>query len=240
MNQWTTDSLFNGRLLVQQSIAGYRFSIDAILLAGHLRPPAGTTIVDLGTGCGIIPLILAYRHADTCHFGIEVQPELAELAERNVRANHFEDRITILCQDMTRLPAAPLTAPVDIVISNPPYRKVDSGRINPHPQRAVARHELAICLRRLVETARRMLNPGGRLMIIYPAQRTTDLLFQMRRQGLEPKFMRTIHSSSPAPAKWIIVEGVRAAKPGLIVAAPLFVYRGNGCYSDEVERMFCG
>jgi tRNA1Val (adenine37-N6)-methyltransferase len=240
MNQLTTDSFFNGRLQVQQSSTGYRFSIDAILLAGHTRPLAGTTIVDLGTGCGIIPLILAYRQADTILFGIEVQPELADLAERNVKANHFEDRITILCQDMTRLPVAPLMAPVDVVISNPPYRQADSGRINPNPQRAVARHELAICLDRLVETARRLLRPGGRFLVIYPADRTTDLLAQMRRQDLEPKFLRAVHSRRPTPAKMIVVEGIRDAKPGLAIVAPLFVYRSNGRYSDEVERMFIG
>lgn len=238
MNLLTADTFFNGRIRVKQNRAGYRFSIDAVLIAGLTIPSPDDTVLDLGTGCGIIPLILAYRHPKIKVYGIEVQQQLADLATINVEENRMKDRITIHCMDMKKLKHDMMSGPVDLVVSNPPYRKAESGRINPDQQRAVARHEIKATLSDVVETAQRMLRNAGRFVTVYPAERMADILIQMRSAGLEPKSLRTVHSDRHTDAKLIIVEGKKGGRPGLKIGSPVIIYRKDGSYTDEVQEMF--
>ena len=238
MNPLTADTFFNGRIRVKQNRAGYRFSIDAVLIAGLTIPSPDDTVLDLGTGCGIIPLILAYRHPKIKVYGIEVQQQLADLAIINVEENRMKDRITIHCMDMKKLKHDMMSGPVDLVVSNPPYRKAESGRINPDQQRAVARHEIKATLSDVVETAQRMLRTAGRFVTVYPAERMADILIQMRSAGLEPKSLRTVHSDRHTDAKLIIVEGKKGGRPGLKIGSPVIIYRKDGSYTDEVKEMF--
>jgi tRNA1Val (adenine37-N6)-methyltransferase len=238
MSPLTADTFFNGRIRVKQNRAGYRFSIDAVLIAGQTIPSPDDTVLDLGTGCGIIPLILAYRHPKIKVHGIEVQQQLADLATINVEENRMEDRITIHCMDMKKLKHDMMSGPADLVVSNPPYRKAESGRINPDQQRAVARHEIKAALSDVVETAQRMLRTAGRFVTVYPAERMADILIQMRSAGLEPKSLRTVHSDRHTDAKLIIVEGKKGGRPGLKIGSPVIIYRKDGSYTDEVQEMF--
>jgi len=238
MNLLGTDTFFNGRVQVKQNQSGYRFSIDAVLLAYHAKPRSGDKVLDLGTGCGIIPLILAYRKPEIKIFGIEIQKELAEIAAINVADNRMKDRISIICRDMKCLDHAMVSGPVDLIVSNPPYRKVNSGRINPNRQRAIARHEIKITLDDVVKTAGRLLRTMGRFVTIYPAERMTDILTRMNKARIEPKFIRMIHSGIDTQAKLILVEGAKGGRPGIKIAPPLIIYRDNNSYTDEVEKMF--
>lgn len=233
----TRDAFFEGRLVVTQTSQGYRFSIDAVLLAAAIRPKPGDTLLDLGTGCGIISLILAFRHPQIRIQAVEVQPELRELSQDNVVANRLEQQIEVIQADMRALPSGQVTGPFDWIISNPPYHRLDTGRINPNTQRALARHEIAVDLEQLLACARRMLRTGGRLAIIYPAERTADLLVQMRQVGIEPKYLQGVHSQSGQEARLVIVHGIHGARPGLQMAAPLVVYQPNGGYTDTVLAM---
>ncbi|MBI5593222.1 MAG: tRNA1(Val) (adenine(37)-N6)-methyltransferase [Deltaproteobacteria bacterium] len=234
----TEDTFFNGGIKVFQHREGYRFSIDAVLLAAFSAPETGDRIVDLGTGCGIIPLILGHRHPAVSITGIEVQPELAELAARNVKINGLKGRITIIREDMRSLSIQAVSGPVDIVISNPPYRKGLSGRVNPHPQRAVARHEILATLQDVASAAARLLGIGGRFAIIYPAERITDLLTNLRSAGIEPKHIQTVHAKGNEPARLVLVSGIKGGRPGAAVHEPLVIYRPDGTYTDSVQAMF--
>jgi tRNA1Val (adenine37-N6)-methyltransferase len=238
MKTLTTDSLFNGRIRVKQQGSGYRFSLDAVLLAQYASPGPDHTVLDLGTGCGIIPLILAYRYPKIKVYGVEVQTELADIATINIAENHMEDRIAIYCKDLKRLKQDMTSGPVDLVVTNPPYRKVESGKLNPDQQRAIAKHELRTTLFDVVDTARRMLRTSGRLVIIYPAERMVDMILQMRSAGIEPKYIRMIHSSRQVNAKLILVEGKKGGRHGITISPPLTIYRKNGVYSSEVQAMF--
>lgn len=238
MNSLTTDSFFDGKLHIKQQAVGYRFSIDAVVLADHASPRAGDRLLDLGTGCGIIPLILAHRHPDIRVYGIEIQDELADLAVSNINHNHMQDRITVLRRDMRKLKPEMIGGPVDLIVCNPPYRQPNSGRLNPDQQRAVARHELTVNLMEVLQTVRRMLRTAGRFVIIYTAERIAELLAQMRLDGIEPKYMRTIHSHLEDEAKLILVDGVMGARPGVKIGPPLIVYDAKRKYSAEVRRMF--
>ena len=238
MDSLTTDAFFNGKLHIKQQASGYRFSLDAVLLAWHAGPRADERLLDLGTGCGIIPLILSYRNPDIVAFGIEIQRDLAELAVSNVNANRMQNSVTVLQQDMRDLKPDMIGGPVDLVTCNPPYRKPDSGRINPDAQRAIARHELKVSLAAVLQTARRMLRTAGRFVTVYTAERIVELLSQMRLEGIEPKFMRSIHSQPDTEAKLILVDGMKGARPGTRLGPPLIIYDANGQYTKEVQGMF--
>jgi tRNA1Val (adenine37-N6)-methyltransferase len=234
----TTDCFFNGRIQIMQNRSGYRFSIDAIILSFYAGKYPADQILDLGTGCGIIPIILAYRNPKVSVYGIEVQKALAIIGAMNVAANQMENQITILCQDMKTLKPNMISGSIDLVVSNPPYRRLDSGRINPNPQRAVARHEIKATLSDVVRTASRMLRISGRFVTIYPAERLTDLFTQMRLGGIEPKFFRMIHAGWKTEAKLVFMEGIKGGRPGVKTGPPLIVYGEAGNYTDEVEEMF--
>lgn len=238
MPSYTTDSFFDGKIRVMQNRRGYRFSIDAVLLAYHAAPRAQEKVLDLGAGCGIISLIMASRRSDLKIYAVEVQTELADLADTNIHQNQLQDRIEVLCTDMKLLTLQMTSGPFDLIVSNPPYRRPGSGRINPDAQRAVARHEIKASLVDVLQTTRRMLRTAGRFVIIYTAERTTDILWQMRNEQIEPKMLRMIHSNRDTDARLIMIEGLKGGRPGLKVAPPLIVYDEKGDYTAEVRQMF--
>lgn len=238
MESLTTDTFFNGQIKVAQSRSGYRFSIDAVLLANHVMPEPEARILDLGTGCGIIPLILAFRHPGIDITGVDIQKELTDIASLNVRENDMENRVHIICEDLKQLKNNMVQGPFDCVVSNPPYRKAASGRMNHDKQRAVARHEIEATLSDVAEAASRMLRTSGNFFLIYPAQRLTDTLLIMRAVHLEPKRLRMVHSRTHTEAKLALIEGVKNGRPGLTVATPLVIYKNDKDYTDEVEGFF--
>ena len=233
----TTDGLFQGRLKILQRKKGYRFSIDAVILAHHISLKDSDLAVDLGAGCGIISLIVAHRNPCAHLYGIEVQKDLCELALRNVRLNDMEERVTIVCADMKDFKSYLKPGMADVVFSNPPYRKLLSGRLNPDRERAVAKHEIEASLSDVMSVAGELLKPSGRLVVIYPADRTTDLVVGMRAFKLEPKRLRLVHSREDSEAELILAEGLKNGKPGLKVSAPLVVHERDGSYTRQFKEM---
>jgi tRNA1(Val) A37 N6-methylase TrmN6 len=238
MLEYTEDTFFNGRLKVRQHKDGYRYSIDAVILAACVHPGQKERIADLGTGCGIIPMILAFRYHGARIYGVEIQEELADIAKINVKTNQMNDRVRIIKGDIKSLHHKKVDGPVDVVVSNPPYRKIHSGRINPDTRRAVARHELAITLDDVVVTAKSILKTAGKFVVIYPAWRMADLLTCMKQRGLEPKRLRAVHSRFGDEARLIVVEGIKGGQSGLVVESPLYIYEKEDSYTFEMENMF--
>jgi tRNA1Val (adenine37-N6)-methyltransferase len=239
---FTADTFFEGRIQVRQHRRGYRFSVDSVLLADHAAGCRAGTVLDLGAGCGIIPLILACRNPEARILGVEIQQDLARIARDNAARNRSAERITILQRDFRTLQRSDSDLagflPADLVVSNPPYRRVRSGRMNPDSRKAVARHEIAADLRDVVGAARRLLEISGRFVVVHLAERTADLLCEMRTAGIEPKWLRMIHSRAEEPAKRILAEGKKGGRPGLTVGPPLVIYQPDGEYTPEVNRMF--
>lgn len=234
----TRDALFNGDLLLYQFKGGYRFSIDAVLLAGLTTVQANDRIIDLGTGCGVVPLILAHRKRGQTWVGVEIQPELAELARRNIAANGWDARIHILRLDFREIAGHLSSGSFDLVVSNPPYRRLTSGRINPNPQRAMARHELTASLEDVCAAAGFLLSDGGRMALVYPASRLAHLLTVVCRHGFAPKRLTCIHSRESSPAALIHLECRKAGGEELQVYPPLYVYRDNGQFSEAVQKLY--
>jgi len=224
----TTDSLFDDRLKIFQKKKGYRFSLDAAILAHHVHLKPTDVAVDLGTGCGVIPLILVLRTSSTHIYGIEIQKDLAALASRNVQVNGMEGSITILHRDMNDLKSCLKPGTFDVVFSNPPYREALSGRINPEAERAVARHEIKATLSDVVSVAESLLKASGSFVVVYPAARAIDLVVCMRAYRIEPKRLRLIHPKQGSEAILVVAEGVKHGNPGLDVGSPLTIYTPEG------------
>ena len=234
----TADTFFDGGLVIHQDRRGYRFSIDAFLLAHTVTLRQGDgRVVDFGTGSGILPLLLAYRHEGISICGVEIQSSLARIARKNVLANHLADRIQIIQADLQTINPSLLGYAADVIVSNPPYRKVTSGRINPNNERALARHEITLTLEGLLRAVRRVLRTGGYIWTIYPAQRLAELIAGMQHFNIEPKFLRMVHSRENSDAKMVLMAGVKAASAGLVAGPPLIIYQAEERYSDEVQRM---
>ena len=236
----TTETVFQGNLRIRQKKKGYRFSLDAAILAHHVSLEKATVAVDLGTGCGIIPLILAKRFPLVHIYGIEIQKDLAELATTNVQINKMADQITIICGDMKDATAIIGSEKADMVISNPPYGKLRSGRLSPNGERAKARHEITASLTDVIYSAERLLKMSGKLFMIYASQRTTDLITQMHAFKLEPKKLRWVHSKAKKPAELVLVEGTKHGGSGMTVVPPLFLHEEDGSFTAEVKNMVEG
>ena len=220
----TLETFGENKLQILQRKRGYRFSADAILLSEFVRIRKNEKVIDLGTGCGILPLLLSQTTKVCSFLGIEVQKSLSDLAERNVMLNHFEHRITILHEDYRTLPRIFPAGSFHVVVSNPPYRKFRSGRVNPTEERAIARHEMYGAMDDLVSVAAFLLPPKGRFYFIFPASRAVDAIASLRRNMLEPKRIRFVHSYAGAGAKFILVESMKDSGVELKIMAPLILH----------------
>jgi tRNA1Val (adenine37-N6)-methyltransferase len=238
MEEETLDTILNGHLLVSQKKKGYRFSLDSILLAHFVSLKPRTCAIDLGCGSGIILLILAKRFPGVRCTGLEIQENLAALAKKNAQLNDLEERVDIFSGDARNIKNNFPAHLFDVVIFNPPYRKLNSGRINPHPEKAIARHEIKGSLKVFLQAAQYLLKPGGRVFTIYPAKRLVEFFCFFRNCDIEPKRMRLVFSDNLSEAQFALVEGRRGSREELKIESPLFIYDQNKNYTEEMAGIF--
>lgn len=231
------DTLWQGKLAVLQSRAGYRFSLDAILLAHFVHVRDGDRIADLGTGNGVIALLLASLYAKVHVVGLEIQQTMVERATRSVELNGLHDRVRIIHGNVCSVQEMLCPESFDVALSNPPYRGLRSGRINPDLERQLARHEIKGGLRDFLSAGRYLLRRKGKMALIYPATRGVDLLQFMREEGVEPKRLRLVHSYEGNPATLILVEGIKGGRREIEVLPPLVVYAEAREYTPEVKAI---
>ena len=243
----TCDSLFDGELICQQHRHGYRFSVDAVLLAHFVMVSAGARIIDLGCGCGVIPMILCYRHREKIEriTGIELQPDLASLARNNILRNRFGERINIIGGDVRDILNYLPPESYDAVVINPPFFSTHTGRLPVSSEAAIARHQLNGNLNDFLRSAAAAVKNKGAVYIVYPAGKITDIVRFATGNRLEPRRFRHVYSypkptsagTEPQTARLGLIEccknGGREAK----VVEPLYIYsRKNGPYSEEMQR----
>ncbi len=232
----TLDSWGNGAVRIIQKKAGYRFSLDTILLFQFVHIKDGLRILDLGTGSGILALLLAGAYPRSRIIALELSPVLLDLARRNVVLNRHPGRISLVRGDLCHPPFSLKKGPFDVVVSNPPYRPLHSGRINPDPQKAMARHEIRAALPDLLKAVALGLRKGGKWFVIYPAWRLVSLLTLSRQVRLEPKRIQLVHSFAGKEAQWVLMEAVSQGKEELKVLPPLTIYREAGVYSEQILK----
>jgi len=236
----TLDVLPNRRLSLYQSRLGYRFSIDALLLAHFVSIKRGARVVDLGAGSGIIALVLAQLHPAATLVGVELQAAMAERAQRNVSLNGLQDRVQIVKGDVRCPQILGTRASFDLAVCNPPYRSPNSGRISANNEKRISRHEVTGDLSDFIGAGAFLLRDKGQLALVYPALRSADLICALRQARIEPKRLRTVHSFLGTEASLLLVEGVKGGRPGLKIAPPLVVYRDGKQFTDEVAAMIGG
>lgn len=238
----TNDTLFDGRLICRQYRQGYRFSVDAVLAAHFCRIQAGDHILDLGCGCGVIGLIIAFRNqGERVHVtGLEFQADLAMLAHDNVLANNMGSNLTVIEGDLRCIGESIAPESMDLVVCNPPYRKPSSGRISSGDQRARARHEIDASLQDIVDAASFAVKNRGRIVIVYPAERAMTLISFLENHRLEPKRLQLVYSySGNDNASLVLVEAIKNGGEEVQLLPPFYIYsEQNGPYSNKMQELY--
>ena len=212
--------------------------MDPVILASHVSPFTGCKIIDIGCGCGIIPLILGFRYRDIQIFGVELQAQLAEFAIKNMEKNKMSDRIRILNKDIRDITSSHTQGHADIIISNPPYKKKGSGRLNPDAQKAMARHEIHLDLAQFFSSADMLLKPRGKIFLIFPADRLSDLFLAMHSRNFQLEWIRFVHTKKNNTAKLILLSGIKNYQGSCTIHPPLYIYDSNNNATIEYAAMF--
>lgn len=240
---WTEDSLFSGKIVCHQNKDGYRFSIDPILLSHFVDITKNDKILDLGTGCGIMLLIILYRHFDVVHHlcGVEVQKDLCELTEHNIKTNNFHKKARVVHGNVKAIRDYFTVESYDKVICNPPFFEIKSGRLNENKEARVARHEIEGNLYDFIDAASYCLKNRGCGYFVYPADKINYFLHSVTKARLEPKQLQFIYSypGDDIEARLVLIKCVKNGKSGVKVLSPLFIYNNkNGKYSSAMQACY--
>lgn len=232
------DDLGRAGLRIIQHPGRFPFAIDAVLLAHFATVRGQAKVLDLGTGCGVIPLLIAARHPKPYIIGLEIQPETADMACRSVALNGLGDRIRIDCGDYRQVGRLYGHGGFDLVTMNPPYREPGRGQVSPEEARAVARHETTGSLAEAIHATASAVRFGGRVAVVFLAERLSDLVVRLREQRLEPKRLRMVHPRAERPANLLLLEAIKGGGPGLAVEPPLVVYAEGRQLTAEVRAIY--
>lgn len=231
------DLQYKGLKIIQKT-QGFCFGVDAVLLANFADVKKGAKVLDLGTGTGIIPLLLAGKTEARWIMGVEIQDAMAEMARRSVELNQLEHRIQILEGDLKSIYEKLELSSFDVVVSNPPYMNAGGGLVNPMDTKAISRHEILCDLEDVIRTSSKLLRPGGQFALVHRPERLVDILCTMRQYKIEPKYLRMVHPSPYKKANLILVKGSRGGNPQLKMLDPLYVYDGEGKFSKEIQEIY--
>lgn len=224
-------------LKIIQNTDGFCFGIDAVLLANFCKVKRGSTVVDLGTGTGIIPILVAGKSSADKIYGVEIQEEVAEMASRSVLMNDLSPRVEILNMDLKNIVDSLGKGKVDVVISNPPYMH-PNGLINENDKKAISRHCIKCDLEDVVRVASELLKPNGSFFMVNRPNRLVDILHYGRMYKLEPKIIRFVHSRVSNAPKLVLVEYKKLAKPEVKILDPLYIYKNDNEYTDEINEIY--
>lgn len=227
-------------MTLSQSPHGYRFALDAFLLADFVSPLASGPFLDLGTGCGVVALFLARRFPRQRFVGLELQASLLHSAQQNVRQNGLQPYVSMVQGDIRQARCLFSSGTFATVVSNPPYRALGHGRLNPCVEKAIARHELALTLPQLLQAVRHVLCRRGVLTMVYHPARLAELCGQLESARLRPRRLRLVHATLRTPASMVLIEAVHDGRDTLTVLPPLCVYDAAGAYTAEMRMIFQG
>ena len=237
-NERVDDLERNGYRLIQNPEV-FCFGIDAILLAHFARVSNHKQkILDIGTGTGIIPIVMHAIYQKGHYTGIDIQEQMIEMANRSVMLNEIEADVQMKTVDIKEYKEHFNSGEFDIITCNPPYMKGDCGLKNEHPSKTIARHEVACTLEDIISAASYMLKYGGKMCMIHRPHRLVDILATMRQYKIEPKVMRMIYPKQGKEPTMVLVEGVKNGRPELRVQTPLIVYNEDGTYTDEINEIY--
>lgn len=221
-----------------QNPGRFCFGIDAVLLSSFAKVKIGETVLDLGTGTGILPILLEAKTKGRYFKGLEIQEESADMARRSVRFNHLEEKIEIVTGDIKEAATIFGTVSFDVITTNPPYMVGRHGITNPDSAKAIARHEVLCNLSDILRESAKILKPKGRFYMVHRPFRLAEILSGMQQNGLEPKRMRLVYPYVDKEPNMVLIEGMKGANPRMTVEPPLIVYEKDGSYTEELLKMY--
>ena len=231
------DDLQNGYHIIQNT-RDFCYGIDAVLLSDFARVKKGEQALDLGTGTGIIPILLKAKTQGEHFTGLEIQETSADMAQRSVCLNDLNEKVEIIRGDIKEATDFFGKASFDVVTTNPPYMTENHGLKNPEEPKAIARHEIKCTLEDVVRESAKVLKPGGRFYMVHRPRRLVDIIEIMRKYRIEPKRIRMVHPFSDREANMVLIEGRRGERPMMKVEPPIVVYKEQGVYSDEIHEIY--
>lgn len=212
--------------------------MDAVLLTGFAHAKKEDVLLDLGTGTGIIPLLMEAKYHCAHLTGLEIQPESADMAARSVALNNLTERITVVTGDIKEADKIFRSASFDCITCNPPYMMGKHGLTNPDAPLAIARHELLCTFEDVARQTAKLLKPGGRFFLVHRPFRLAEIMNTLVRHGLEPKRMQLVHPFADKEPNMVLMEAVRGGKPHVTVEKPLIIFQAPGVYAPEVAEMY--
>ncbi len=232
------DELHRNGYQIIQNTDGFCFGMDAVLLSGYAVVKKGECVLDMGTGTGIIPILLEAKTEGQHFTGLEIQPQSVDMAKRSVALNHLEEKITIVEGDIKNASSLFGKSIFDVITCNPPYMNENHGLKNPQLPKAIARHELLCSLEDVVREAAYMLRPGGRFYMVHRPRRLIEIISMLSAHKLEVKRLKPVYPTKEKEATMILLEAVRGGNPLLKLEKPVIVYKEPGVYSDEIYEIY--
>ena len=233
------DDLQLNNLKIIQNKDGFCVGIDSVLLSDFSKEiPTGSTVLDLGTGTGILGILLCGKTKLSKIYGIDVQEEVCQMAQRSVKLNNLEDRFEIINDNIKNLNTIFENCSIDAIVSNPPYKKNNSGLKNESQTKLISRHEITASLEDFIEISSKLLKDNSSLYMVHRPERLSDLFYLLRKYKLEPKKLRMVQSYFDSKPKLVLVKATKNAKSFLNIENPLIIYNKDGTYTSEILKIY--
>lgn len=232
------DDLHRKGYRIIQKKGGFCFGMDAVLLSHFVKVKKGERVLDFGTGTGIIPILLEAKTEGSEFYGLEIQEEFADMANRSVKLNHLEDKVKIVEGDIKVASSYFERESFHVITSNPPYMTDNHGLQNPNSSKAIARHEICCNFDDIAREAKKLLRPMGKLFLVHRSFRLAELLHTLMEYDLEPKRMRFVHPYIDREPNIVLIEAVKGARSRIKIEPPLIVYKELGVYTEEVYNIY--
>lgn len=237
-NERIDDLELNGLKIIQNK-NGFCFGMDSVLLSDFAKEiKKNSTILDMGAGTGILGILLSAKTQDTKITGIEIQPEVAEMAQRSIQLNQLEERIQVICKNIKQLKEIYEAGSFNEIVTNPPYKKRGTGGINENEAKLISRHEITANLEEFVEMASYLLKDQGSIYMVHRPERLADIMINLRKYKLEPKIIKFVHPNQEKEPNLILVKATKNARPFLKVEKPIYIYDLQGNYTKEVLKIY--
>ena len=237
-NERIDDLEYKGLKIIQNT-EGFCFGIDAVLLSDFAKEiKKDSKVLDLGTGTGILSILLSGKTNLSKIYGIEVQEEVAQMAERSVKLNNLEDKIEIINKNIKDIKEDFKKNSFDAIVTNPPYKKIETGKTNERENKYISRHEVTASLEDFIKISFDMLKDKGSLYMVHRPERLAEIIYCLKVNKLEPKKIRFVHSNIEEEPKLVLIKAVKNAKEFMKVEKPLFVYNKNGKYTEEILKIY--